>query len=609
MSERFLTGGRTVEGPAFAVDDFSVPSFGPSAAREEKPSQPVAPRFDEFERPAPSQADGWAPRRDGPEEPSLGYLFNPFDPGEIRERVFDQDFKDLPKPEDYEYAKMDTRDTGIVDTLEMANRKAGEIVAGAFEQGRRLEERMIEVAKADAEDLLGEARDKAEALEAETLGKAKEEAQAIIDGANGQVAQIEALKAEAERLRRETEDVKARTEATLAGVEAREAALGPREAEVERLRGEIERERLGILEQAKREAEAARNKAAGEGLAQGRSQGREQGQAEARAEVLDKAKGFFGVMGRMEDLWRELWRQKAPFMVTLAVEGAEAIVNKEIENGRGLAAGAFSACLEYLRKCHTATFRVRPEDLAEIEEARSALRDKVDGLVNISFRPDPSLGPGDIIMESDAGLLDATLKNRRERVMAVLREALENGLVAELPPEYPQASPEAGHRQANPSSQGGSPADLPQEPATGPAGDLAVNGAPEDSGPGQPQAGGANPMAPPPGEAAGVPEASGPGQPQADGANSMAPPPGEAASVPDASGPGQPQAGGADPMALPPGDAPSVPDASGPGQPQAGEANPMAPPTGDAPGANDVASPAGPGEGPGQTGEGGAPEP
>ncbi|MDR1309740.1 MAG: hypothetical protein LBL95_07585 [Deltaproteobacteria bacterium] len=283
----------------------------------------------------------------------------------------------------------------------------------------------------------------------------------------------------------------------------------------------------------------------------------------------------------MEDLWRELWRQKAPFMVTLAIEGAEAIVNKEIENGRGLAAGAFSACLEYLRKCHTATFRVRPEDLAEIEEARSAMRDKVDGLVNISFRPDPALGPGDIIMESDAGLLDATLKNRRERVMAVLREALENGLVAELPPEYPQASPEVDHRPANPSSQGGSPAD-PQEPTTGPAGDLAVSGAPEDSAPGLPQAGEADPMAPPPGEDPVVPEAS---------------------------GPGQPLAGEADPMAPPPGEDPVVPEASGPGQHQAGEADPMAKPPGDAPGTNDAASPARPGEGPGQTGERGAPEP
>jgi flagellar biosynthesis/type III secretory pathway protein FliH len=451
--------------------------------------------FDEFERPAPAKTDVWTPAVENADEPSLGYLFKPFDPGKIEPGEFRRDFENLPVPENYEYVQMDTRDTGIVTTLEMANKKASEIVAGAFEQGRRLEEKMLAEAKVDCEELKTEARRQAETQAEEILAKASQEAEGLIAQAQAKVAEIEADKAEAEKVKSETLELNERAAGVMASLTAREAALAPREAEIDGLKDETERLRQGILEQAKKEAEVAKARGNELGLAEGRAKGRELGLSEAKNEVLTKAKGFFQIAGRINGLWQELWQRKAPFMVTLAVEAAEAIVNKEIKDGRGLAAGAFAACVEHLQKCHTATFKVRPEDLQEIEEARTALRDQVEGLVNVVFKPDPSLGPGDIIMESDAGRLDATMKARRERVMAVLRQALEDGLVAELPPEPPQASPpeppqasppeppqaslpEAGGPDRSPAGQG-----LQPEKATDKVAALGSDQRPEEASP------------------------------------------------------------------------------------------------------------------------------
>jgi flagellar biosynthesis/type III secretory pathway protein FliH len=449
LSERLLYRGRALENSSFAIEDFNSTNFGPEV--KEEPAQdmaPLIPAFEEFERPAQPKGDTWVPgaglpglvRSDGVEaaEPSLGYLFKPFDPGKTDDRVFEEQFKDLPKPENYEYVQMDTRDTGIVATLEMANKKAAEIVASAFEQGRRLEENMLKVARADAEIIEKEAQEKAEAAAAEILDQAAKDAEAVLYEAKAKVVESEAIKAETEKLKAEAAELKAQADSILTGVVAREESLAPREAEIENIKAEIEKQRQEILAQATKEAQEAKEKATVQGLAEGRNEGRAQGQKEAKNEILSKSVGFFKIMDRINGLWDELWRQKAPFMVTLAVDAAEAIVNKEIKEGQGLATGAFAACIDYLKKCHSAVFRVNPDDLAEIEAARASLRNKVDGKVNIVFKPDPSLGPGDIIMESDAGLLDATLKNRRERVMAVLRQALEDGLVAELPPDDPQ---------------------------------------------------------------------------------------------------------------------------------------------------------------------------
>ena len=215
--------------------------------------------------------------------------------------------------------------------------------------------------------------------------------------------------------------------------------------------------RKGELEKNfKEESAAALVQSLAKGQAEGLQKGLLEGRNKGRGEVLDKADGFFKIIGKIGGVYRELWKEKAPMMTALAVDAAEAIVNKEVENGKGLAAGALSACVGYLQKSHEVVFRVRPEDLAEVEAARSALRDQLDGLVNIEFKADDSLGSGDLIMESDAGRLDATMRARRERVMAVLREALDQGLVEELPPEDQEAM--AQESPASWSSTGTSPA-------------------------------------------------------------------------------------------------------------------------------------------------------
>jgi flagellar biosynthesis/type III secretory pathway protein FliH/vacuolar-type H+-ATPase subunit H len=450
LTDRFSASAQVPD----TVQPFEISDFNVQGKRQnDEPTvsmAPTIPAFDEFERPAANTEVDWVPRdpsletrnRDNMGEPSLGYLFAPFDPGKIEEKKFEEEFKNLPKPDDYKYEQMDTRDTGIVTTLAKANEKAKEIVANAFEQGRRLEEKMLDVAKAEAEEIIKEAQEKAISLAEEAQKNAHEVAEAIAAAARSKLDESEAIKAETDKLKAETEELKKQAEALLAETMAKEASLAPKEEELDMAKAEIDRQRQDILARAAAEGEAAKALAAEKGLAEGRAKGEERGYNESKNEVFSKAQGFFKIIERVDSIWKDLWREKAPFMVTLAVDAAEAIVNKEVKNGQGLAAGAFAACVEYLQKCHRATFRVRPEDLQEIEDARNAARSQIDGTVNVAFKPDPSLGAGDIIMESDAGLLDASLKNRHDRVMAVLRQAIDEGLVAELPPEIPPTPPQ-----------------------------------------------------------------------------------------------------------------------------------------------------------------------
>jgi hypothetical protein len=54
--------------------------------------------------------------------------------------------------------------------------------------------------------------------------------------------------------------------------------------------------------------------------------------------------------------------------------------------------------------------------------------DQVKGLVKVTFQPDPELGRGEIIMETDAGRLDATLRRRIAALTSVIDDELKRNL-------------------------------------------------------------------------------------------------------------------------------------------------------------------------------------
>ncbi|MDR2444175.1 MAG: hypothetical protein LBE31_11745 [Deltaproteobacteria bacterium] len=491
MSERLLFKGQLLDDSPLKVDGFDVQTFGVKESQAPPSFVPKTATFEDFSKPKARPAAKDAPKGEhndaakpgqhgadfnqsqegkpkspkntfeksqitnnssGSEVdlggPSLGYLFRPFDPGKIETK---QEYKEMerPAPEaDFAYKDLDLRDANIINTLDRANKKAKEIVFTAFDQGRRLKDQMIEATKADCADLSKELMDKVNQEAEEERAKAKSQAEAIISEAKAKAATIDSERQALEASQKENLAKQAELTAQSQELENLRNSLNNQKAQLDKLEAELLNKRTELEAKFKEESQAVLAQMTEKGQAEGLKKGLSEGLEIGRSEVLKKAEGFFAAASKIGGIWHQLWQKKAPFMVTLAVEAAQAIVNKEIENGRGLAAGAFEACVEYLQKAHRAVFRLRPEDLAEVEAARLKLRDKLDGLVNIEFVPDEALGPGDLVMESDAGRLDATIKNRRERIMGALKEALDRGLIAELPNESPEAAGQAQVKNA-----------------------------------------------------------------------------------------------------------------------------------------------------------------
>jgi len=169
-----------------------------------------------------------------------------------------------------------------------------------------------------------------------------------------------------------------------------------------------------------KESARIRAEAATKGREDGLAQGREEGRAAFESELAPTLEALKGI----ENLYQDLWSANEAALVKLAIHVAERVIYHELATSPELIKEAFKAALDHLQEQHQAVFRVNPEDLDYLESVRSELRDRVKGLVKISFEADPNLDRGDLVMETEAGRLDATLKQRLASVTAPVDEIL-----------------------------------------------------------------------------------------------------------------------------------------------------------------------------------------
>ncbi|MEW6264160.1 MAG: FliH/SctL family protein [Thermodesulfobacteriota bacterium] len=177
-------------------------------------------------------------------------------------------------------------------------------------------------------------------------------------------------------------------------------------------------------EKIKAEAEALRARAAEEGRTQGFQKGLAQGREEGRKKFETDAAPTLAALERLEDLYQDLWKINEAPLVKLAASIAERIVFQEVSTSPATIASAFKAALDQLHQQHQVVFRLNPADLANLELVSDEMKGRLKGLVKITFEPDPNLSRGDLIMETEAGRLDATVRRRIEAVLPAVEEVL-----------------------------------------------------------------------------------------------------------------------------------------------------------------------------------------
>lgn len=162
----------------------------------------------------------------------------------------------------------------------------------------------------------------------------------------------------------------------------------------------VEAER--ILAEAQKEADRLRTQATAEG--------RERGLA-AVTELLVAARASSA----------RAQRNVESDLRTLAVRIAERILERELTTSPETVVDIAAAALRQAGAPRDVLLRVHPDDLKALERGRPRLLERCTRAQAVQFRPDPSLGRGGCIVETELGTVDARLPVQLDAIERALR--------------------------------------------------------------------------------------------------------------------------------------------------------------------------------------------
>ena len=196
-------------------------------------------------------------------------------------------------------------------------------------------------------------------------------------------------------------------------VEARTEGQGIRERAVQQAEDTVAQAHVQaeeLLKQAHAEANALREQAKDEGYQEGRVAG---------------AAEFTEAVTRTALRMQEIEGQLVPQLTDLAIGIARKILGKELEfHPEAVVQLVKQALGEKARQRREVALRVHPDDLQMLRDSKPDLLEMLNRTKELSIREDPNVERHGVIIETDAGIIDAQLETQLavfERVLSEIR--------------------------------------------------------------------------------------------------------------------------------------------------------------------------------------------
>lgn len=179
------------------------------------------------------------------------------------------------------------------------------------------------------------------------------------------------------------------------------------EAQAAQLQAEAQQKAETILAKATEEAQAIRASAHEEGLKSGREEG-----SGALIEATLRANGDIAA----------LHETLVPQIKTLAMAIARRVIGRELEfHPEAVVEIVKQALGDKARQRREITLRVHPDDAQMLRDSRAELLEMISRCKEISIREDEEIAPHGVIIETEAGIIDAQLETQLgvlERLLA-----------------------------------------------------------------------------------------------------------------------------------------------------------------------------------------------
>jgi len=184
-------------------------------------------------------------------------------------------------------------------------------------------------------------------------------------------------------------------------------------------RAQAELQAKQIIEQARSEADTIAQDAHKKGFSQGEQAGRMKAEAEA-APLIKNLKSISSEFSKVKE---SFYADHQDIILELALKIARKVIHYEIDANDELVLHVLSSALKLAIDREKLKIRLNPDDLELCLARRQDIMKNSDGIKQIIFEPDASVGKGGSIVEYAFGEIDARIEQQFVEVERELRAA------------------------------------------------------------------------------------------------------------------------------------------------------------------------------------------
>jgi len=189
------------------------------------------------------------------------------------------------------------------------------------------------------------------------------------------------------------------------------------------------RGKLTIAEKARKEADEILRKAKSEkesielkAYKQGFSQGQKEGKKVAVKKINPLFNTFSAAVEEIAGMRQNIIQRHHDQILELVVLITEKILHRAIHISPEIVLDTVSAASKYLMKTDEIRLRLHPSDYEYIKDIEKLLSVNLTGKKNIDFVEDSSIDRGGVIIETEFGEIDATIRSQIDHIKETLFE-------------------------------------------------------------------------------------------------------------------------------------------------------------------------------------------
>ncbi len=175
------------------------------------------------------------------------------------------------------------------------------------------------------------------------------------------------------------------------------------------------------------EAESMRSQAYSEGWQEGYVQGKQAGREEADKELQEATQALAEALEKVNSLRSSLLRQNKQDMVRLVLTISEQVIQAEVRTREDIIQQAVEKAIQSAVQSEECRIKVNPRDMEVVQEKKPLFLASVSGLKDIVFEAEESVTPGGCIVESEQGMVDATIETQLEKIREQLFQLIKGG--------------------------------------------------------------------------------------------------------------------------------------------------------------------------------------